>query len=73
MRTPTENSTMTATTIEAPRNLLTEIAKKHLHIETLVPRDVDGLDFHEIPVWRIQAALEAAFRAGVEAARREAK
>jgi hypothetical protein len=44
--------------------LLTEIAAKHLHIETLEERKVDDLDFHQVAVWTLRAALEAAFAAG---------
>ena len=47
-------------------SLLTKIAQKHLHIETLETRKSDGLDFHDCAVWAIQAALEEAFKAGVE-------
>lgn len=45
--------------------LLLEIAAKHFHsIDTLETRNNDGLDFHELAVWSIRAALEAAFAAG---------
>jgi hypothetical protein len=40
------------------------IAKKELFIETLETQNSDSLDFHEISVWGIKAALEAAFNAG---------
>jgi hypothetical protein len=49
--------------------LLLEIAVKHFHIETLETRDSDGLDFHDVAVWSIRAALEAAFAAGQAASR----
>ena len=45
-------------------SVLGEIALKHLNIETLDERKSDGLDFHEVSVWNIRAALEAAFAAG---------
>ena len=45
-------------------SLLTLIAKKHLDIETLETRKSDRLDFHEIAVWSLRDALEAAFKAG---------
>ena len=51
------------TTIDAIFNL---IAKKHLFIETLEERKSDRLDFHEVSVWAVRNALEAAFKAGVE-------
>ena len=43
---------------------LAAIAARHLHLETLATRNSDGLDFHELAVWSIRAALEAAFEAG---------
>jgi hypothetical protein len=48
--------------------LLVPIAKKHLGIETLETRHTDGLDFHDVPVWGVRAALLAAFRAGFNVA-----
>jgi hypothetical protein len=47
--------------------LLTLIAQKHLDIDSLETRKSDRLDFHEVSVWGIKSALEAAFKAGVEA------
>jgi hypothetical protein len=44
--------------------ILTEIARKHLHIETLETQNSDRADFHDVAVWGLQAALEAAFAAG---------
>jgi hypothetical protein len=45
--------------------LLLEIATKHFHsIETLETRNSDRLDFHDVAVWAIRAALEDAFEAG---------
>ncbi len=46
--------------------LMTRIAQKHLGIEALETRRSDSLDFHDLAVWNIKAALEAAFKAGVE-------
>ena len=43
---------------------LTKIAREHLDIQTLQTRKMDGLDFHEVAVWELRAALEAAYRAG---------
>ena len=49
--------------------LLLEIATKHFHsIETLETQNSDRLDFHDVAVWAIRAALEAAYAAGVAAA-----
>lgn len=42
------------------------IAQKHLSIETLDTRNSDRLDFHDVSVWGVRSALEAAFKAGVE-------
>ncbi|XHR27629.1 MAG: DUF6900 domain-containing protein [Chthoniobacteraceae bacterium] len=46
----------------------TKIAKEILNIETLETRNSDGLDFHEVSVWEIRDALEAAYEAGRKAA-----
>jgi hypothetical protein len=46
--------------------LFTLIAQKHLRIDTLETRKSDSLDFHDVAVWSIRDALEAAFKAGVE-------
>ena len=60
----------TAAPAKAPSEaLLLEIAAKHFHIETLETRNSDGLDFHDVAVWSIRAALEAAFAAGQAATR----
>ena len=49
--------------------LLLEIATRHFHtIETLETQNSDRLDFHDVAVWAIRAALEAAYAAGVAAA-----
>lgn len=42
------------------------IAQKHLFIETLETRHSVRLDFHDVAVWSVRDALEAAFKAGVE-------
>ena len=47
-----------------------EIAKRELLIETLDRRMRDALDFHEVSVWCVEAALEAAYEAGRDAGRR---
>jgi hypothetical protein len=63
-------TTMTTTAAKAPSEaLLLEIAAKHFHsIETLETQNSDRLDFHDVAVWAIRAALEAAYAAGVAAA-----
>ena len=50
-------------------DLLAEIARKHLFIETLEERNCDSLDFHDVNVLCVKDALLAAYRAGAEAAR----
>lgn len=47
--------------------LLTKIALDHLFIETLVTRNSDRLDFHEVSVWGVKSALMAAYEAGKQA------
>ncbi len=44
--------------------LLAEIAKKHLNIESLETRNSDSLDFHDVAVWCLKDALQAAYEAG---------
>lgn len=53
--------------------LLTQIAQNKLGIETLETRKSDSLDFHDMAVWCLRDALEAAFNAGVEQGRKAAK
>lgn len=52
--------------------LLTQIAQQHLDVETLETRRSDRLDFHDLAVWSLKAALVAAYQAGVEQGRRQA-
>lgn len=51
---------------------LTRIASAMLGIETLETRGSDRLDFHEVSVASLRAALEAAYHAGAEQARKAA-
>jgi hypothetical protein len=44
------------------------IARTHLGIEALESRNSDALDFHDVAVWNVNAALEAAYAAGIAAA-----
>lgn len=55
-------------TTKQPATLLA-IAKQHLGLDTLDTRNSDALDFHDLAVWNIRAALEAAYHAGEQAAR----
>ena len=51
-----------------PNKLLEQIANEHLFIETLETQHSDRLDFHDVSVWGVKAALQAAFEAGRKAA-----
>jgi len=51
-------------------NILEQIARKHLGLETLNERKSDSLDFHDLAVWSIEAALKAAYEAGQAYGRR---
>ena len=43
---------------------LLAIAQRQFRIETLETQSWDRLDFHDVAVWSIRAALEEAFEAG---------
>lgn len=65
--TPGDDTMTTKTALAtAPSDaLLLDIATKHFHsIETLETQNSDRLDFHDVAVWAIRAALEAAYEAG---------
>ena len=47
--------------------ILTAIAREHLAIPTLDPRNADSLDFHDVSVWGVKNALRDAYQAGVNA------
>ena len=71
--TPGSEPTMTQATeaqAAAPRALILDLAKRHLFVETLETRNSDGLDFHEVAVWAMRAALQEAYAAGLAAAER---
>ncbi|MEI2637426.1 MAG: hypothetical protein V9F03_00245 [Microthrixaceae bacterium] len=51
--------------------VIEDIAKQHLGLPTLETRRSDSLDFHDLAVWQLRAALEAAYRAGFAAAKKE--
>jgi hypothetical protein len=55
---------MTTKRNEIPSDVMTRIAREHLGVETLEIRRSDRLDFHEVGVWQIEAALRAAYEAG---------
>jgi len=50
--------------MKRPAPILAAIAREHLLIPTLKTRRSDSLDFHEVAVWQVEAALKAAFAAG---------
>lgn len=53
---------------ELLQKILTGIAQKNIPgVETLKTRNSDDLDFHDVAVWAIKAALEDAFIAGMTA------
>ena len=47
---------------------LQQIALDHLFIATIETRSSDSLNFHDVSVWAIKTALQAAFEAGRNAA-----
>lgn len=46
-----------------------KIAKQHMFVETLGVRNSDRLDFHEVSVWSIRHALNAAYKLGQKSAK----
>jgi hypothetical protein len=56
LRTPQEERELDAT--------LERIAQQHLRVTTLESRQSDAMDFYDLAVWNLKAALEAAFEAG---------
>ena len=55
---------MTAKTAVPSEALLLEIATRHFFVETLETRNRDRLDFHDVAVWAMHAALSEAYEAG---------
>ena len=49
----------------AAQGQLRAIAESVLDMETLETRLSDSLDFHDLSVWSVKAALEAAYLAGM--------
>ena len=43
-----------------------KIAQKYLFIDTLRTQNSDSLDFHDVSVWGVEAALKAAYDLGVQ-------
>ncbi len=48
--------------------MIEDIAKRILHLDTLMSRGSDSLDFTDQAVWNIEAALHLAYQAGFAAA-----
>jgi uncharacterized protein YqhQ len=48
-------------------DVIAEIAKRHLLIDTLETRNNDSEDFYEVAIWCIKAALQEAYEAGQNA------
>jgi hypothetical protein len=57
----------------APGTVLAQIARQHLGIRNLKAQNSDSLDFHDVSVWGVEAALKAAFKAGQAAAPKTVK
>lgn len=52
---------------------LTKIVKEHfIDIDTLEQQMSDSLDFHEVSVWSLEAALKAAYELGLKEGKKEA-
>ena len=49
---------------KSTEQIIQKIAADHLSIDTLETRNSDSLDFREVSVWNVKAALQAAFDAG---------
>ncbi len=60
-----ENHMAQPTLSPAAQEQLRAIADTVLGMETLETRCSDSLDFHDLSVWSIKAALEAAYLAGM--------
>ena len=54
----------TKTKPAAPEALILDIATRHFFIETLETQNSDRLDFHDVAVWAMRAALSEAYEAG---------
>jgi hypothetical protein len=60
----TRSQAMTTPTEQKKTEAVDCIARNILDIETLETRKSDSLDFHELAVWQIKAALEMAYLMG---------
>ena len=64
---------MTITGAKRMNKTLDRIAQEILNLHTLDTRHSDALDFHDLAVWNIKEALEAAYMAGQEAGKKQAE
>lgn len=68
-------TTATATSTKLPaaaQKAIARIALEHCRVETLEERRSDRLDFHDVSVWSLKAALEAAYLEGMKQAMKSA-
>ena len=52
------------TTLSQKNKVITQIANSELCIRTLDTSKINSLNFHDLAVWDIKTALEAAYEAG---------
>jgi hypothetical protein len=57
---------------DSQSDVIARIARDALGIKTLERQWSDQLDFHEVAVWSVERALQAAFDAGVQSVKRHA-
>ena len=50
-----------------PKTIEDRIVREILNLETLETRNSDSLDFHDVSVWQLRQALQAAYEAGRQA------
>lgn len=50
--------------MSTPEQIIEDIAKRHLLVETLETRNNDSDDFYDVAVWCLKAALLEAYQAG---------
>lgn len=57
------------TSAAVPSKLIEDIAKSYFGVATLEARNRDSLDFYDVGVLQMRAALDAAYQAGLNAAK----
>jgi len=62
-----KNTVTEAANNRAPATAIADIARRHLNIRNLSAQNKDDLDFHDVSVWNVEAALKAAYKAGFDA------